>query len=152
MMPSEWNWARVFPHNARMAGKHIIGAVGAVVAAGVLSGCIHVSNTSSGYKNNSRAVTKTEMVEVMDANKRVELGMSLDEALESYPARLVTLRSSAAIGEHTIEVYQVAAYQSKGASRFERWLYFVDGSLVEVSDLELDWRGDEALLLNWGVR
>lgn len=135
-----------------MAGTRTIGAVGALAAAGLLNGCIFVSNTTSGYKGNTRAVSKTEMVEVMDANNRVRLGMTLEEALESYPQRLVTLRSSASIDDHTIEVYQVAAYQSNGASRFERWLYFVDGKLVEVSDVELDWRGNEGLLLNWGVR
>lgn len=116
-----------------------------------LSGCVvAVGNRSARYSSDSsRVVTRTQFERVVESNKTVHLGMPREAVLATYPADLLTKFESAQYDGHELEVWQVRAITTKGDRSFERWLYFVDGSLVEMSRLELDFRDDPGALARW---
>lgn len=128
-----------------------IAVVGALALTSMLSGCISVrshSRPSTPYAG-SRSVNAAQFEEVMRQNHRVRLGMHRDEVLALYPADLLSLKSSASIEGAVVEEWQVMAIRSDWRNSFERWLYFVDGSLVEMRDSRLSTQGRVAQVFRW---
>jgi len=112
-------------------------AAAALLAASIvpLSGCVvAVGNRTSTAPTQVRTVSSDEMTRLLAANRDAQLAMSREEALSVYPPELVSLREARVVRTSTLHVYQIRAQERRGASVFERWLYFVDNKLVEISD------------------
>jgi len=117
-----------------------------------LTGCI-VSVKSSDHhayaSDTHRVVSAPAFASLVECNKNVRLGMTRDETLAQYPADLVTKFDAAQYDGRRLEVWQVYAYSDAKNAKFERWLYFVDDSLVEMSRSEIDYTDDPATLDRW---
>lgn len=129
-----------------------LGTVAALAAAGALTGCIVSVDADYDHdRAGTRLVSKTGMQELVEDNKDVRLGMSRDEAIACYPAEFATLRGQTTWSGRSLETWQVAAWQKESSNRFERWLYFVDDSLVELSDERVGWRDNPDVRASWGL-
>ncbi len=128
-------------------------ATAALVASTLfLTGCVvsvKSHGTHSYASDTHRTVNPHEFASLVEQNKHVHLGMHRDEALAQYPADLVTKFDAATYDARTLEVWQVYAYSDSKNAKFERWLYFVDGTLVEMSRSEVDYDDDPAILDRW---
>jgi len=118
----------------------------------LLSGCV-VSVGNKGYSkydsDSRRVVTKAQFEQVVESNKLVYLGMPEADVLATYPADLLTKFETASYDGRDLEVWQVRAATRNGDYSFQRWLYFVDNSLVEMARNEVDYREEPATLERW---
>lgn len=89
------------------------------------------------------------MTSLVASNRDLHLGMGVGEALSLYPAEYVTLKSSSRVDERVVEEWRVQAYQKKRSLVFRRWLYFVDGELVEFSDERREYPAGSGLPEHW---
>ncbi len=118
----------------------------------LLSGCIVSvkSNDTHAYTANShRTVSAPVFADLVEQNKHVHLGMSRESVLAHYPADLLTKFDASQHEGRQLETWQVFAYSSSKNAKFERWLYFIDGSLVEMARSEIDYADDPATLDRW---
>ena len=132
--------------------RRFFAAAGLVVALSALPGCIVVAgNGKRSYQTDgkTRIVTNNEMRSLVAANKQAFLGMRQEDALALYPAELLTMMTVAQAHDAPLEVWQVHATSSTGATTFTRWLYFYDGELRLLSDKRLDLDGDAGILASW---
>ncbi|MEZ6243363.1 MAG: hypothetical protein R3B57_09995 [Phycisphaerales bacterium] len=118
----------------------------------LFAGCIVSvkSNDTRSYTSDThRVVSGPVFTNLVECNKNVRLGMSQDEVLAQYPADLVTKFDAAEYDGRILEVWQVYAYSQAKNAKFERWLYFVDDSLVEMSRSEIDYTEHPEALERW---
>jgi len=127
-------------------GVPVLRSLGTAALAATLlvsAGCVVVTGSrtySSAYPTERYFVSEEGMTDVINANKRVRLGMSRDEAMANYEDRMATLMSSADIEGVYVE-WRVQAYEGTRKhvkSRFIRWLYFSDDELVRMSPDRID--------------
>lgn len=114
---------------------------GLLVATSVLgmTGCVvAVGNRGSSTPTRVRTISGGEMSTLLAANREARLGMRRTEALQVYPAELITLRENRRLRDAELHIYQIRAQERSGSATFERWLYFIDDRLVELSDARLD--------------
>ena len=89
------------------------------------------------------------MGELVASNRGLALGMSKGEALGLFPAEYATLKSSTRVDGRVVEEWRVQAYQKRKNLVFRRWLYFVDGELVEFGDGRLSYSAENGLPGHW---
>lgn len=130
---------------------HALGAAALLSTAVALSGCaIHIGDHDAYDAPEYQRVTSSELADVVAANRGLALGMSHDEALGRYPAELTSLRSTARLEGMEVEEWLVRAVDRRTPAVFERWLYFCNGRLAEVSDERIDYRdADGESLHQW---
>lgn len=123
-------------------------AVSSLLALGAAGCSISVND---GYSESSRSSTISEsgMSELVASNRGLELGMSKAEALALYPSDYATLKSSSKVEGRVVEEWRVQAYQKRKSLVFRRWMYFVDGELVEFSDARLSYSAAGGLPAHW---
>ncbi len=127
-------------------------AAAVLFSAVLITGCV-VSVGNRGYSKldsgTRRVVTKAQFDQVVEANKSVYLGMDQHDVLATYPADLLTKFETGSYDGRDLEVWQVRAVSRSGGNSFQRWLYFVDGSLVEMARSEVDYRDEPDTLERW---
>jgi hypothetical protein len=124
-------------------------ALAAILAVG--SGC--VVSVGDDYVHDGHGfakVSSSRMDAMVDANRELRLGMRTGEALSLFPEEHLTLKSSAYVGDRVVEEWRVLAVDSRRDILFRRWLYFVDGELVEFSDDRRGLWGMAELPAGWG--
>ncbi|MFI4897553.1 MAG: hypothetical protein ACIARR_06990 [Phycisphaerales bacterium JB059] len=118
----------------------------------LMSGCV-VAVGNKGYtkldSDSNRVVSRAQFEHVVEANKSIHLGMPRETVLATYPADLLTKFETAQYDGRDLEVWQAHAVTRHGDRSFQRWLYFVDGSLVEMSRQEIDYRDQPDVLHRW---
>jgi hypothetical protein len=118
----------------------------------LMSGCV-VAVGNKGYTkldaDSNRVVSRSQFEQVVEANKSIHLGMSRETVLATYPADLLTKFETGHHDGRELEVWQALAMTRNGDRSFQRWLYFVDGSLVEMSRQEVDYRNQPETLQRW---
>lgn len=115
-----------------------------------LSGCISISSTSAPrHRGDVTRASSTEMNQLVESNKGLEIGMPRADALDLYPGRFLSLMSSAFIDNRRVEEWRADAVSRDRRSRFTRYLYFVDNRLVEFSSSRMDYRKNRPLLDQW---
>ena len=126
------------------------GAVSSLLALSLAAGGCSIS-IGDGYSEASRTSTISEsgMSELVASNRGLELGMSNGEALALFPEDYATLKSSSRVEGRVVEEWRVQAYQKRKRLVFRRWLYFVDGELVEFSDDRVSYSADSGLPEHW---
>jgi len=128
----------------------------AVVASSALAlslaagGC-SISVNEGDYSSSSRSSTISEggMSELVASNRGLELGMGKGEALALFESEYATLKSSSRVDGRVVEEWRIQAYQKRKNLVFRRWLYFVDGELVEFSDARLSYSAAGGLPQHW---
>lgn len=111
-------------------------------------GCLYVeTNGSSSYSAHHR-VSADELDYIVRQNTRLRLGMHREDALSLYPTPATSFWSSDVVDGYEVEEWRVRAYSRRSSTRFERWLYFVDGRLVAFDQDSLDYR-DSARVQAW---
>ena len=124
----------------------------ALASIALLSGCV-VAVGNKGFSkldaDSSRVVTRAQFDHVVEAKKTVRLGMPQHNVLATYPADLLTKFETSHHDGRDLEVWQAYAVTSNGDRSFRRWLYFVDGALVEMSRKEIDYRDQPETLRRW---
>ncbi|MEM1330344.1 MAG: hypothetical protein AAGG07_07270 [Planctomycetota bacterium] len=133
-------------HGTRMhRGAAAAGLVSMVILAG---GCVvAIGNGSESGKLNR--VSTSEMDELVRAQQTLEIGMSKDEVISGFDTDLVTLMSSARYEGRDIEEWRVYAYDKRRKVRFQRWVYFVDGKLVQFGDERVEYEQWEQIRQRW---
>ena len=117
-------------------------------AAGTLGGCISING--GGGNSDINKVSGREFDQIVESNKLLSIGMSKREALEVYPGEVLTLRSSAVVGDSLVEEWQVIANKRGSNLSFSRWLYFVEGRLATFGDdRQPGWKSSPELIGDW---
>jgi len=136
----------------------IVGALGSFLLFGSLglgtlgAGGCSVWVGEGYYEDGGRSVSKiseSRMRTLMVSNQELSLGMEKGEALSLYPDEYVTLKSSSRVDGRVVEEWRVLAYQKRERTLFKRWLYFLDGELVEFSDDRLGYSAAGGLPSHW---
>ncbi|MCC6284471.1 MAG: hypothetical protein IT439_04080 [Phycisphaerales bacterium] len=126
--------------------SHSRGAAALLPCLLALSGCaIHIGDHDAFDAPEYQRVTGSELAKVVAANRGLTLGMPRDEALGRFPAALTSLRSTARQDDLEVEEWLVRAVDRRTPAIFERWLYFANGRLVEVSDERISYRDGDGL-------
>lgn len=123
-----------------------------LVSLALMSGCVVAVGNRGGAHfdtDSNRVVTRAQFEDVIEANKTIHLGMPREQVLATYPADLVTKFETGHYEGRELEVWQARAVTSNGDRSFQRWLYFVDASLVEMARHEIDYRDDPDTLRRW---
>ena len=119
--------------------------LGAALAAG---GCVvSIGNGTDSTKLNR--VTTGEMDDLVIEHQGIAIGNAKDDTLGRYDPDLVTLMSSARYEGRNIEEWRVYAYDSRRKLRFQRWLYFVDGTLVQFGDERVEYEKWDHVRERW---
>jgi PBP1b-binding outer membrane lipoprotein LpoB len=117
----------------------VAAAIGAAV---LLSGCGEASKVSSGDLNQVRSTTED-----------LQIGMSQDDVEKVLKKGSFKRLSTSSMNGVAIEEYKIEAYHdddwNKRRDLFVRFLYFADGTLVEISDRRLDYRENPAISQRW---
>ncbi len=125
-------------HHPRHLARLCTGLLAATATLGMTGCVVAVGNRGSTPPTRVRTVSGSEMSHLLAANREARLGMRRTEALRVYPPELITLRENRRFRGAELHVYQVRAQERSGSATFERWLYFIDDRLVELSDTRLD--------------
>ncbi len=120
---------------------------GATTLALLLPGCISV-RVPATY-DGSRSVSNAQFEEIVVSNQKVRLGMSRDEVLGLFPAEALTLKSTASIDGSVVEEWQSLAIRRDWSNTFERWMYFVDGRLAQMSDNRIAYDAKRDYVERW---
>jgi len=125
-------------------------AVSSLLALSLVAGGCSIS-VNEGYSDGARSSTISEsrMGELVASNRGLSLGMSKGEALGLFPVEYATLKSSSKVDGHVVEEWRVQAYNKSKRVLFRRWLYFVDGELVEFGDGRLGFSAESGLPAHW---
>ena len=119
--------------------KAIVAASLASLALGVGGCSISVNDGHYDSSTRSNRVSERGMEDLVRDNQRIELGMRKSEALAIYPSEFLSLKSSSRIEGRVVEEWRVQAYNKSKRTVFRRWLYFLDGELVEHGDSRRDY-------------
>jgi len=126
------------------------GAVSSLLALSLAAGGCSISiGDEYSVASRSSSISESGMHELVASNRGLELGMSKEEALGLFPDDYATLKSSSRIDGRVVEEWRVQAYQKRKRLVFRRWLYFVDGELVEFSDDRLSYSAAGGLPEHW---
>jgi hypothetical protein len=107
----------------------------------------------AGCASDPGKVSEGDLDKVRDSSQNVQIGMSKDDALDAYPkANKVRLATSSVDGV-AIEEWKIEAYHdddwNKSRDLFVSFLYFANGTLVDISDTRIDYREDTDLVKRW---
>ncbi|MEO1130167.1 MAG: hypothetical protein AAFX05_10750 [Planctomycetota bacterium] len=114
----------------------------AIGVAMLVSGCGESSKVSSGDLNKVRSTTES-----------LQIGMSQDDVEKALQKGSFKRLSTSSMNGVAIEEFKIEAYHdddwNKRRDLFVRFLYFADGTLVEISDRRLDYRENPAISQRW---
>ena len=98
-------------------------------------------------------VSKSDLTHVRRAADKLTIGMSKDDVLQSIGDASTKRLTTSRVGGISIEEYTVEAYYdddwNKSRDLYKSFLYFADGTLVEIADRRIDYGGNPEIVKQW---
>lgn len=99
------------------------------------------------------AVSDQQLAAVRSAQTKLAVGTPIKESLAAFPAGNKVRLSAATMDGIAIEEWKVEAFHDGGSKEgrdlFVQFLYFADGTLVDMSDERIDFRARPELAERW---
>ena len=119
-----------------------------------LGGCVVAIGNGEGdgfggSRDGYHRVSSSTLDDMIGENRSISLGDTKKGVLERFDEKAATLMGSVRIDGSTVEEWRVRANDRSRSRYFQRWYYFVDGTLVEFSNDRVDYRDDDDIVKRW---
>jgi hypothetical protein len=106
-----------------------------------------------GCKSDPAKVSEGDLTKVRASFDQLAVGMTKDEALGTFKKGSKVRLSSSVVAGANVEEYKIEAYHdddwNKRRDLFVAFLYFLDGTLVEISDTRENYAEEPATVERW---
>jgi hypothetical protein len=106
-----------------------------------------VASVAAGCKSDPSAVSEGQLATARESAASLSPGMPKEEALGVFKKAAQHRLSASVVNGVSVEEYKIEAQHDQDL--MIRFLYFVDGRLVEISDRRVDYKADPLVAERW---